>query len=39
MKRWNDLHNEKMRITEGRGGGDWSIKLQYVVSDFEGTAL
>lgn len=33
MKRWNDLHNGKMRIRGGWGGGDGRIKLQYVVSD------
>lgn len=29
MKRWNYLHNEKMKIREGWGGGNARIKLQY----------
>lgn len=39
MEGWNDLHNEKMQIREGWGGGDGRIKLQCVVSDCEGAAL
>lgn len=39
MKRLNDLHNEKMRIRMGWGGGDGRIKLQCVEPDCEGAAL
>lgn len=28
-KKWNYLHNEKMKIREGRGGGNGRIKPQY----------